>query len=277
MSKKIDTKESGLLIGLSVFGFFVGAKDLHFGYWDDGLEVDIRNLAKAQEAYTEHLFSFIPDGVKTILDVGCGAGNIGRKLIERGYDVECVSPSDLLTQHAQTNLGENCHIYRGRYEDVVIDKKFDLVLFSESYQYIDMKTTFEKSFGLLNDKGHILICDFFKTEAPGDSGHGGGHSLREFYATLKSQPVTLIQDLDITDKTAPNIDIVRAMSDKLYRPIWDLVAYTFSHNRPWVAKVFIWFYKKKLNKIKQKHFESERDAKSFAIHKSYRLFLLKKS
>ena len=68
--KKLDSQEVGLDIGMIFLKFFLDTEYLHYGYWKDGLEPDIQNLRTAQINYTEHLFSHIPEGVKTILDVG---------------------------------------------------------------------------------------------------------------------------------------------------------------------------------------------------------------
>jgi len=95
---KVDSKEVGLVAGLNLFNFFLGTKDLHYGLWGDDLEVKVQNLPEAQKRYSDFLISHFPDDVKTILDVGCGAGGLATELLGRGYQVQGVSPSPLLSE-----------------------------------------------------------------------------------------------------------------------------------------------------------------------------------
>jgi len=83
---------------------FLGMNDLHYGYWPAGLPVVPGNLAAAQAHYTELLMSRIPAGVRSILDVGMGAGTTARKLVEKGYRVDGVSPNGVLTDVARQQL-----------------------------------------------------------------------------------------------------------------------------------------------------------------------------
>jgi hypothetical protein len=88
MTTKVDSREVGLVAGLNLFSYFLGTRDLHYGLWQDDLEVCIQNLPAAQQRYSEFLISHIPEGVKRILDVGCGAGGLASELLARGYEVE---------------------------------------------------------------------------------------------------------------------------------------------------------------------------------------------
>ncbi|NJM94843.1 MAG: hypothetical protein HC842_09440 [Cytophagales bacterium] len=72
--RQVDSKEVGLELGLVLFKFFLKSEYLHYGYFSDGLPIDIQNLKTAQERYTDLLMSQIPATAKSILDVGCGSG-----------------------------------------------------------------------------------------------------------------------------------------------------------------------------------------------------------
>jgi len=147
--------------------FFQNCDDLHYGYWPNGLEVQFSNLAQAQANHSEFIISHIPDAAETILDVGAGAGSLAQKLLNKGYEVDCVSPSAFLSDRLEEKFKDRSTVYRINYEDLKTDKKYDLILFSESFQYIDIKRALDKSLSLMKDNGHLLICDFFKTEAEG--------------------------------------------------------------------------------------------------------------
>ena len=276
MPNKVDSKEVGLVAGLNLFHFFLGTRDLHYGLWTDDLEVNIRNLPEAQQRYSNFLIDHIPDDVSRILDVGCGAGGLASELRGRGYQVEGVSPSPLLSDAARDNAGEDFVIHQGRFEDVWLEnaEPFDLVMFSESFQYITLDTALEKAQSLLRPGGYILICDFFKTGAPGKSVIGGGHPIDKFNSVLDASGLHILADKDITAETAPNLDIVNEMGRDLFLPTFDLVGYAFRENHPWLAKLIHWKFKKKIRKIHNKYTSGKRNGAAFALHKIYKLFLL---
>lgn len=275
---KVDSKEVGLVAGLNILSFFLDTKDLHYGLWRDDLEVKVQNMPEAQRRYSDFLISHFPDEVKTILDVGCGAGGVATKLLSRGYQVQGVSPSPLLSEAAQNQAGEDFKIHHGRFEDVKFsaDEKFDLVMFSESFQYITLNMVLHKAQSLLRPGGYIIICDFFKTNAKGKSIIGGGHPFDQFQQTLNDSKLKTLQDKDITKETAPNIDLVDQMGKQLILPTMELVAYTFKNNRPWLAKIFSWKFRKKIDKLHHKYLSGERNAQAFSKHKIYKFYLLQK-
>ena len=57
--KKESSRLVGLDIALKVSGFVTGKEHLHYGLWDK-LDVNLDNLGKAQEAYTDLLFKYLP-------------------------------------------------------------------------------------------------------------------------------------------------------------------------------------------------------------------------
>ena len=277
MVNKVDSKEVGLVAGLNLFHFFLGSRDLHYGLWQDDLEVCIQNLPEAQKRYSNFLIGHIPEGVGRILDVGCGAGGVASELLARGYQVEGVSPSPLLSEAAQQQAGECFKIYQGRFEDINFreDDKFDLVMFSESFQYITLNRVLEDAKQRLNPGGHVLICDFFKTNEPGKSVIGGGHPIDKFRAELKRSGLEVLVDEDITRETAPNLDIVNQMGQELLLPTFKLIGYAFDSNHPWLSRLVRWKYQRKIKKINRKYLSGERSGKNFARYKVYRLLLLR--
>ncbi len=278
MTSKVDSREVGLVAGLNLVHFFLGSRDLHYGLWQDDLEVCIQNFPEAQKRYSDFLISHIPDGVKRVLDVGCGAGGVATELLAHGYHVEGVSPSPLLSEAAQQQAGADFKIHQGRFEDVSFgkDEKFDLVMFSESFQYITLDTVFKDAQKRLNPGGHVLICDFFKTNASGRSVIGGGHPIDKFRAALQASGMELLEDKDITRETAPNLDLVDQMGRELLLPTFKLIGYAFSSNHPWLAKILAWKYQKRIRKIQRKYTSGKRNGENFARFKVYRLLLLRK-
>jgi SAM-dependent methyltransferase len=275
---KVDSKEAGLVAGLNLFNYFLGTTDLHYGLWGDDLEVTIGNLPEAQKRYSDYLIGNIPGDVNKILDVGCGAGSLASQLLSRGYQVDGVSPSELLSEAAHKNAGDDFTIYQGRFEDVDIPAniKFDMVMFSESFQYIALDVVLEKAKTLLRPGGYILICDFFRIDAEGKSVLRGGHKLDNFIQLLNASDLKTVKEDDITSQTAPNLDVVDHMGRELIMPTMKLIGHTFRSNHPWSYKFFVWKFRKKLDKLYHKYLSGERNSESFIKHKIYKLYLLQK-
>ena len=274
--KKVDSKEVGLDIGLNLFKFFFESEYMHYGYWTPDLAVVGPNLKKAQENYTEMLLSHVPTGVKRILDVGCGSGKVAEDLLGRGYDVAAVSPPSNLTRRAAERLAGRATVTQQRYEDYQGTDQVDLILFSESFQYIDMAQNFALSYNLLNEGGYMMLCDFFQTEAEGTSPLGGGHRLRDFYATIPTERFEVITDQDITEQIAPTMTLINNLTMDVVLPSVKLLGSLLEDRYPWVYRFIMWRFKKKIEKNKHKHFEGRRNAENFKKYKSYRLVLLRK-
>ncbi len=78
---------------LKLYSESVRSPYLHYGFWDDPKSVTAENLSlhdivAAQDRYIEHLTSFIPEDVKTILDVGAGIGGNSSYLLNKGCYIQ---------------------------------------------------------------------------------------------------------------------------------------------------------------------------------------------
>ena len=133
-----------------------GVDYMHYGYWTS----DTRTIAEAQENLADLMKSFIPVGIKTILDSGCGLGRTTWDLSTKGFNVTGLSPDRDLILEAQRKYPELAKQFVcARFEDVSSTFQFDLVFFQESSQYIDVKVLFEKLAELVKPDGFVLICD----------------------------------------------------------------------------------------------------------------------
>jgi len=272
--KKLS-REIGLEIG-SLFGrHFLKIKHLHYGYWPSDLEVDITNLYIAQDKYIEFLISNIPQNVKNILDVGCGSGQNAKRLIEAGYNVDCVSPSPVLAQNTRDAIGSEHTVYVSYYEELATDKKYDMIMFSESFQYMNMEEAIKKNQELLNKNGCLLICDIFKNDVEGKCTLSGGHRFSDFNEVIASSPFVLEKEIDITDKTAPTIDLEHKMFMEVGLPAWDLFDQLMDSRYPLMAKFLRWKYKKKIGRLRKKYFDGQRTGANFRKFKSYKLLVYK--
>jgi len=211
--KKTDTRSIGLDVGLAFSKFLTGKENLHYGLWSQGVDVCAANVGAAQEAYTEKLFGLLPQGKSLrILDIGGGAGETAKKLIALGHEVDIVIPSPFLAERCRKNAGPSASVHECMFEAFETDKTFDLCLFSESFQYIPIRTALGKAMGLLDDDGLIIVSDCFRTSAfyaePRDKARvGGGHALAEFRKALSEMPLEVVSEEDITAATAPTVEV----------------------------------------------------------------------
>lgn len=218
MSKdKIDTRAIGLDVGLQFVRWLTGAENLHYGLWT-GLDVNAANLRAAQEAYTDKLFKLLPQTPVRILDIGGGAGETAKKLIALGHAVEIVVPSPLLAERCRANAPE-ARVHECMFEDYAGEGDFDLCLFSESYQYIPLDDGVPRCLNLLKPGGQIIISDCFRSESfsieAGQATVGGGHPVADFRSKLATWPVDVLSEDNITEATAPSVEIEQGLFNVL--------------------------------------------------------------
>ena len=275
--RKIDSKEIGLDLGLLLFKNFLDTDYLHYGLFTENLKAKITNLPKAQDNYTQYLISIIPEGIKTILDVGCGSGRFAHTLIKKGYAVDCVAPESVLTDYAEELLKNKSKIIKCQFQKFESKKRYDLVLFSESFQYIPIKDAVSNAIQHLNPDGYILMSDFFRTDATGKSPLGGGHKLASWKKVYPEYPIELKYSKDVTNETAPTIDVANQLSKNLLQPIWHLILQGLTQRFPRLVKILKWKYQHKLDKIEYTYFSGEMNGESFRKYKCYMVYLFQKT
>ena len=275
-NKRTVSRSVGIEVGAICSKYFFKSQHLHYGYWTSDLEVDVANVRAAQENYAKFLITHIPDGVQSILDVGCGAGRMAQMLADLGYRVDCVSPSSYLGEQARQLLGAKSIIFECFYEELETPNRYDLVLFSESFQYINPEDAINKTLRLLNEGGYVLICDIFKKNTPGKSLLPGGHPLTRFYDTMLEYPLEPVEDVDITEQTAPTLDIVNEVFNEVVKPSVDLAQQLADNRYPLMSRFLRFLYKKKINKLNKKYFSGVKTGANFKKFKSYRLLLYRR-
>ncbi len=273
---RVASKELGLACGYRLGKHFFGCEDLHYGLWLPGVPVDFNHLREAQSEYSEFLLSRIPADVESVLDVGCGSGTLARQLIQRGFHVDCVSPSPFLTPIARDKLGEAVNFYQCKFEDLPTDGpqtagRYDAILFSESFQYLNMTQGLAQCQRLLRPGGYLVISDFFQKETTEKSPIGGGQRLVAFREQIAALPFDCLDDFDITEQTAPTMQVVHEMMTDAIGPIWEMTQQVLEARHPWIWKIVRRIFRRKLERLEWKHLSGARNAASFAKFKSYRV------
>ena len=272
---KYDSKIVGLDVGLLIGKFFMDTEDLHYGYWPNDKKATAKNFAEAQYRHSKLIIDHIPNGVKRILDVGSGSGNLAKRLINLGYHVDCVIPSKFLAERVQEKLDKKSKIHVCKFEDVELTQTYDLILFSESFQYIRLEESLQKVQKLLTANRYLLICDVFHKNVEGKSPMRGGHRLDYFEKAIGESKFNLVKDLDITKETAPTYDFLNELLTDVVEPIADMSGEYLNYKYPKLAKLVKWKFSKKLDRINRVWFSGELTGENFIKYKSYRLLIYK--
>ena len=284
--KKESSRLVGLDIALKVSSFVTGKEHLHYGLWEK-LDVTLENLGKAQEAYTNLLFKYLPKKEPQkkleILDIGGGAGENAKKLIERGHRVTIIVPSKILAEHAKINTNKKAEILITTFEDYIPKyNSFDLCLFAESFQYIPIKTALKKARTLLKNNGEILIADCFRSDKKQIGiirQPGGGASLKSMEKELEIQKFKILVRKEITKLVAPSVELEQKFYNTLGFSINRIVT-SLNVNRPITLKFLkiiykIFFSKRRRKRLEKRLFENTRTADSFIKYNHYMIYKLR--
>ena len=224
MTNRFDSKVIGLDVGLLIGKFFMDTEELHYGYWPDEKKATAQNFSQAQDRHSQLIIDNIPNNVKKILDVGSGSGSLAKKLIKLGYQVDCVIPSEFLAEKVKVKLSDSSNVYINKFEDLDISHHYDLVLFSESFLYVELNDSIKKIISVLNKNGHLLICDVFHKNVEGISPMRGGHRLDLFDDVIDTS-FYKIEDLDEKNRIIKNnLEVIEndlTINGRFRDNIWD--------------------------------------------------------
>ncbi|OIO14405.1 hypothetical protein COV53_06005 [Candidatus Gottesmanbacteria bacterium CG11_big_fil_rev_8_21_14_0_20_37_11] len=197
-------------------------KSLHYGYWKKGEKLTIKNLQNAQKRYTDVLTKNIPKGVEAILDVGSGIGDNARALTKIGYAVTALSP-DKEHEKYYKKL-KKVKFQNITFEDFNENRKYDLVLMSESQNYFDAETGLKQSARYLKNGGYLLISGKFRIKNTPEYENiinVEGDYIRK---ALKYS-FMLEKQLDITDNILPTLKLARLIYRDYYVPTKHFLIY----------------------------------------------------
>ena len=153
----MHSREYGLILARQL----LAVEDLHYGLWDD-LSATVANLPDALQNYTDMILESLPSvgEFPRLLDIGCGAGNMLAQLREQGYAADGLVPSAALADMVRQRLTETgnaqARVFESTFEalDIVpLSGKYDVALFSESFQYIKLDDVFQRLDRLLAPGG----------------------------------------------------------------------------------------------------------------------------
>ena len=246
---------------------------LNYGYWPEGSldQRTVESINEAQERYFGKLLGTIPAGVETILDVGSGTGSIAAGLSARGFRVDCVSPSFTMNAMARRKLPASATVYDAQFEDLDIDAKYDLVLFCESFHYLNARHALANA--RRHALGHVLIFDYFRTR---DGNRGDRISHDQFVSLLSgsfTSDFVTIRDEDVTRQVLPTFRVLDALGNAHVKPFLGSFAEQLRRENPFYALLLRWL----LARVARKAKVQSRRHEAFAKEREYRLILLERA
>lgn len=177
----------------------IGLKHIHYGYWlgeNDDFYTAQYNLYKLLKEY-------IPHNTKNIIDVGGGVGGTSKLLLNDGYNPLCVIPDYKLIEYGK-EVNEGVDFLLATAENFKVDKKFDLAVLIESYQYFtNHYKALANIVNNLSDHGRIIILDEFESESE--------HMVFRPTTLIKyldENGYRLIENKDISDNILPTCDFL---------------------------------------------------------------------
>jgi MPBQ/MSBQ methyltransferase len=190
-------------------------ESLHFGLWNDDEHLTLSNLRAAQARYTKHLIAQIPGGVQTVLDVGCGVGDVARGLARAGYAVTAISPDRNHEKYVNGTENGSVAFHNVRFEAFDHEETFDLILMSESQNYFDADIGFRQCRRFLREGGHLIVSGMLKKY--GATAFEQMTNVEEDYLEkARRHSFQMTASTDITERVLPTMELARrAYSDYL--------------------------------------------------------------
>ena len=266
---------------LKLYSESVRSPYLHYGFWDDPKSVSAENLSlhdivAAQDRYIEHLTSFIPEDVKTILDVGAGIGGNSSYLLNKGYKVEALSPDDYQEQVFAEKYNGEVRFHRSKFEDFNPEKQYDLILESDSACYIQIQPGWKTARKTVRDGGYLLASDYFlhHNDGSGDWHIKASHNEKVYMEIGEEYGFKLLREYDQTENTMPTLDSAKAFMERYIYPTVEFSSNYMDKNHSFIMRILKKAFGKRVNeKMKQL---SLLDSNEFRKYKRYMIFLFQK-
>ena len=266
---------------LKLYSKTIRSSFLHYGFWDKPNEISLESLTlhdlkNAQLRYAEHLCSYIPSDVSSIIDVGCGIGGNAEYLLSKGFEVEALSPDNYQKKVINDKFNKKMIFHHTKFENFSTRKKYDLVLESESACYIKIDEGFKKAKNILNQEGYLLVSDYFvhfrdQSKSPHFK---SSHDMNNYLDSAKKNGFNLVKQYDQTDNTMPTLEYADYFLERFIKPSLDYGFYSAKKNYPTISKMIEKMIRPKWDKKKEQL--DLIDSEKFKKYRKYMIYLFKK-
>ena len=260
---------------LSFYSNVLGLEHLHYGIWEPQDELTLANLKTAQERYQQAIIDLMPPANDTmlVLDVGCGTGELSKALKAKGYQVEGLSPDINHADSYAEKVGQPFH--QCVFEDFAPDKSYDVVIMSESCQYIALDKLFPTVEKCLAKGGTWIVADYFVRDGVSGIMAKSGHTYTEYLNAVADSKMTLDFDRDITEPTLKTLDFAQLLVERGELALSMLKQRIDERN--WalskIVKFIVFLARKEIKKLDENRILI--DSEEFQRTKTYRLMRFK--
>ena len=172
---------------------------------------------------------------------------------------------------ARRKLPASATVYDARFEDLDIDAEYDLVLFCESFHYLNAQQALANV--CRHALGHVLIFDYFRIH-DGDRGDRTSHN--QFVSLLTgpfASDFVTVRDEDVTPQVLPTFRVLHAIGNAHVKPFLCSFVAQLRRENSFYAFLLRW----PLARIARKAKMQSRRHESFAREREYRLILLERT
>ena len=249
---------------------------LHYGYFSDPTikpeEISIKNIEDAQVLYCQKIIDQITHTKDNILDVGCGMGGLAQMMIQNKLNVDVLTPNSNQIAYIRKTYPE-LKYYNSKFENIDSRNKYKTIVHSESLQYIDLDSAFEKASSIILENGKWIITDYFRITDEGIN--KSGHRLKDFRDKAQAHKWKITLESDITENILPTLKYINMYATRFLFPLKHFAFEKLRFKRP---KLF--FMTQKLRDSVDQKIEKEMasiDFLKFQKEKKYMLFVLEKT
>ncbi len=226
---------------LALYGSIFGNNFLHYGYFHDPAidpeRISFADLKQAMDDYATLLVTRVQAGER-VLDVGCGMGGLLARL-----DAAAALPTGLTPNRAHAAHIRRTWPHIGLLESTLeavtpaaVEPKFDVVINSESFQYIDLDAGMRAVRALLRPGGRWLVIDYFRLTA--GAKNTSGHLLADFEAAAARHGFAIGERVDVTEHVLPSLAYGRLLATRFALPLARFGTDKFFLRRPFWAYLF---------------------------------------
>lgn len=250
---------------------------LHYGLWDEKDSLSFEGLKKAQERYEGLLIEAALSSAAAspdvrVLDAGCGSGEMVKSLLKLGYSAEGLSPDAYQEEIFRKKTDAAFH--SSRFEDFNTDKKYGIIIMSESAQYMPLRRLFKKAGELIKPGGHLIVSDYFTKNGAEGPQAKSGHNINKFKIQADEDGFEIIREENLTDKTAPTLEFALSLVNGYIIPSAGILSERLDRKHPLLFRAFKRIFKNKILKVKES--TALIDPDEFKKNKLYMLFVFRK-
>lgn len=258
---------------LTLYGAIFGNNFLHYGYFKDPARdpetISFADLKQAMDDYATLLVERVRPGER-VLDVGCGMGGLLARLHAAGAQPTGLTPNRAHAAHIGRTWPQ-IPLLQTTFEALdpaTVTPKFDAVINSESFQYIDLEAGLRNVRRLLAPGGRWINIDYFRltTSAKNKS----GHLLADFEQAIGREGLVVRERLDVTENVLPSLAYGRLLATRFALPLARFGTDKFFLRRPFWGYLFADKVRGKLDGVKLDTLDPE----VFRREKRYLLFVL---